>query len=203
MLVQFIWRCGLRTKEQNEKMRGATRDKILSASIALFAEKGLSATSVQDIAKRADVSVGLMYHYFKTKEEVFDYLSNLARSQIGELNDYLKGIECAVEAIRAIAKEFLDGFRAGYGFAQGMSILSQLGANQREFHESFSDAIASLIKRGQGQGKFKDGAPVGLAQFFIAQMHGLASMQLAVKELFCVPTTDMLVAYLIKEGCGV
>ncbi len=48
----------------------AGRDKILEAALDLFAEKGFHATSVDQIAKRAGVSKGLTYNYFKSKEEL-------------------------------------------------------------------------------------------------------------------------------------
>ena len=41
-----------------------TRQRILEATLALHAEKGIFGTSWQDIAKRADVSVGTVYKHF-------------------------------------------------------------------------------------------------------------------------------------------
>lgn len=45
--------------------------EITEAALATFAEKGYAATRVDDVAKRAGVSKGLLYLYFKTKEELF------------------------------------------------------------------------------------------------------------------------------------
>lgn len=45
--------------------------EITEAALATFAEKGYAQTRVSDVAKRAGVSKGLMYLYFKTKEELF------------------------------------------------------------------------------------------------------------------------------------
>jgi AcrR family transcriptional regulator len=45
--------------------------EITDAALAAFAEKGYAATRVDDVAKRAGVSKGLLYLYFKTKEELF------------------------------------------------------------------------------------------------------------------------------------
>jgi AcrR family transcriptional regulator len=46
------------------------RDRILHAALMLFFEKGYFNTSVHDIREKADVSIGLVYRYFKNKEEV-------------------------------------------------------------------------------------------------------------------------------------
>ena len=45
--------------------------EITEAALEAFAEKGYDATRVDDVAKRAGVSKGLLYLYFKTKEELF------------------------------------------------------------------------------------------------------------------------------------
>lgn len=45
--------------------------EITQAALAAFAEKGYDATRVEDVAKRAGVSKGLLYLYFRTKEELF------------------------------------------------------------------------------------------------------------------------------------
>lgn len=45
--------------------------EITEAALAAFAEKGYAATRVDEVARRAGVSKGLVYLYFKTKEEMF------------------------------------------------------------------------------------------------------------------------------------
>ncbi len=47
------------------------RDDILKASLHLFAEKGFHGTSMRDIAKEADITEGLIYHYFASKRDLF------------------------------------------------------------------------------------------------------------------------------------
>lgn len=53
--------------------RGRRRmDEILDAAEGLVAEVGQAATSIQEIARRAGASVGSIYHFFPTKEAIFD-----------------------------------------------------------------------------------------------------------------------------------
>ena len=47
-----------------------TRQRILEATLALHSEKGIFGTSWQDIAKRADVSVGTVYKHFPSIDEL-------------------------------------------------------------------------------------------------------------------------------------
>lgn len=57
-----------RTAVQNQEIREATRTKLLESSMILFAENGYGHTSMRKIADHADVSAGLLYHYFANKE---------------------------------------------------------------------------------------------------------------------------------------
>jgi AcrR family transcriptional regulator len=50
-----------RTKQQNEQIRNATREKIQSAAMQLFVQKGFGSTNVQDIA---DLATNQKSYYF-------------------------------------------------------------------------------------------------------------------------------------------
>lgn len=46
------------------------RDRLIDSAAILFHSNGLNATSLADIAKHADIPIGNVYYYFKTKEEL-------------------------------------------------------------------------------------------------------------------------------------
>ena len=46
-----------------------TRERILEAALALFADRGYEATTMRDVAREAGASLGLAYRYFASKEE--------------------------------------------------------------------------------------------------------------------------------------
>lgn len=46
-----------------------TRDRIVQATMELHAERGIADTSLRDIAERADVAIGTVYHHFPTYDE--------------------------------------------------------------------------------------------------------------------------------------
>ncbi len=51
-------------------MRGRTREAIISASLELFAKHGYSATTTEEIAKKARISKGLIFSHFRTKQDL-------------------------------------------------------------------------------------------------------------------------------------
>ena len=65
-----------RTVEQNEIIRNERIGKILIASLFLFANKGYDATTLDEIAKTAGCSHGLLYHYYKDKYHLYNHLVN-------------------------------------------------------------------------------------------------------------------------------
>ena len=58
-------------KEQAPAGRRDRREDILAASLHLFSEKGFHGTSMRDIAREADITEGLIYHYFAGKRDLF------------------------------------------------------------------------------------------------------------------------------------
>jgi AcrR family transcriptional regulator len=57
-----------RTEEQFEQIREQKTELILNAALELLAHKGYYQTSISDIAKKANISKGLVYNYFESKE---------------------------------------------------------------------------------------------------------------------------------------
>jgi len=59
-----------RTEKQFKEIRETTKARILNESIKLFANNGYFSTSISMIAKKANISKGLMYNYFDSKDDL-------------------------------------------------------------------------------------------------------------------------------------
>ena len=57
-------------KKVIQKRAIETRDKILAAALELYTEKGYHNTTVDEISKRAGMSTGIAYRYFKNKKAI-------------------------------------------------------------------------------------------------------------------------------------
>lgn len=57
-------------KTRQQRRYGKTREKLMDAAKMVMAEKGLSATTVEDITDRADVGRGSFYYHFDAKDEM-------------------------------------------------------------------------------------------------------------------------------------
>jgi len=58
-------------KERFSQISEEKREQILNAAIDEFASNGFNGTSINKVAKRAEISIGAMYSYFDSKEDLF------------------------------------------------------------------------------------------------------------------------------------
>ncbi|MGB0920573.1 MAG: TetR/AcrR family transcriptional regulator [Alphaproteobacteria bacterium] len=61
---------------KRERTKRENRESILNAANEVFAEIGYGETTVRDIIRRTGLASGTFYNYFKSKEEVFEALSD-------------------------------------------------------------------------------------------------------------------------------
>ncbi len=59
-----------RSKQLSRQMKAESRSAIITAAVELFARKGFSATTTEQIAKKAKVSKGLIFAHFPTKQDI-------------------------------------------------------------------------------------------------------------------------------------
>jgi len=189
--------------------REITRDRILSAAVKLFAERGLSLTSAKEIASLAGVSVGLMYHYYKSKEEVFGELVKISLTEAIEISTVLNRDDCPKTILEELAGCIISELKDGYEFSQWTAMFSHPLPQKHgsewatvfiDYYDQFITQMTGLIKKGQKAGVFKDGDPVMMAQYFVGAFDGICCLQLSLKEKFIPPTQEVLTAAIIKEG---
>lgn len=68
------------------------RDRIIGIAVEAFATHGFAATNVNHIAERAGISVGALYKYFATKEDLFLYIVEVSAQRI---RDYVQEVLAA------------------------------------------------------------------------------------------------------------
>ena len=82
---------------------GDLRQTILSTALELFTRKGYFNTSVHDIKRAADVSIGAVYHHFKSKEEIAKAIySNLLESMTVAMDEIVAKRSTTQDRCKAI-----------------------------------------------------------------------------------------------------
>ena len=153
--------------------------EITEAAFSVFAEKGYAAARVEEVAKRAGVSKGLMYLYFKTKEELFKaVVKSVVVRRVDALVD-------AVETTDKTSEEFIRGPLLDFMKrvpGSPIAIVIRLLISEGQRHPDLVDfywdnvvskgltAISRFIKRGVERGEFRETAINDLPQLVLAPM---------------------------------
>lgn len=90
----------VKSQVTDEKLVMKRREQIVAAAIELFSHQGYYRTSIQDIARKAGVSIGLIYQYAQTKEDVLLLsLMSVLESYKAEIPQAVKAGEKPLEAL--------------------------------------------------------------------------------------------------------
>jgi AcrR family transcriptional regulator len=120
------------------------RLQILDTALKVFAAKGFKSASIKDIAEVAGISQGLIYHYFKDKEDLMS-VTIKHHSFICELQQILTAREDlpARQVMTEIAEKFLDTLNA-------KSQLVKILIRDVAFDPEFSGGWSAILNEGVG-----------------------------------------------------
>ena len=146
-------------------MSTAAADKrrlILDAAVRVFARQGFNGCRVSDIADEAGVAYGLVYHYFRSKDEVLDTLF-LERWNV--LLDAIRETDqqdiSPREKLYAIASFIVDSYRHDPELMKVIIVEVTRAANSfgqthlPKIREAY-ELIANIVAKAQEEGAFKD-----------------------------------------------
>ncbi len=124
-------------KERKEREKRQRSNDILEAARRSFEEKGFLNTTLQDVAKEAEISVGLIYRYFESKEDIFASLALKGAQQFDrDLETMLKRATVgrkkasAAAVLCDMADRFFSFYRT-YGEYFDMLLYSYKGMNKK------------------------------------------------------------------------
>ena len=127
-----------------------TRQRILEATLALHSQKGIFGTSWQDIARRADVSVGTVYKHFPSLDELVPACGELmyAVTQPPSLEDaprIFEGARSLEERLERLIEELFGFYERGAPYIETDFQERQL-PEVREWEAYMLTTIAGLVR---------------------------------------------------------
>jgi TetR/AcrR family transcriptional regulator len=174
------------TTERREREKQRRRDDILNTAKDLFFDKGFRDTTIDDIARLAELARGTIYLYFENKEEIYatiledglDKLLNLMRESYHDEADALTNILAGHDAFMA----FHDLFPQYYNVLmldklQISDVLPpELKTRLDNKTTSMAELIASMLQRGIEEGLFRPMPVREVAYLQIGMAMGFAQM---------------------------
>jgi AcrR family transcriptional regulator len=169
------------------------RRLILDAGVTVFARRGFHHCRVSDVADEAGVAYGLVYHYFRSKDEILTTLF-LERWQV--MLDAIAEIDSrdlpARDKLNAVASFIIDSYRHDPDLMKVIIVEVTRAANSfgalhlDKIREAY-EAIAAIVEKARAEGSFKDGIP---AEFAAMCFYGAIEQLLTGWIFEVLPKTD-------------
>jgi TetR/AcrR family fatty acid metabolism transcriptional regulator len=146
---------------RESRLRREKRDLILEAAITVFARMGYHGARVSDIAQEAGIAYGLVYHYFKNKEEI---LRSIFEERWSGFLEGLEGIAAAAgtteNKLVSVAALMLNAYRLRPEWVKILVLEIQRSSrfaepSQQRAIGSLVQVIARLIREGQATGELR------------------------------------------------
>lgn len=194
-----------------QRSRSETRrQQILDAAIEVFAEHGFHQSRVGDIAARAGIAYGLVYHYFRNKDEILRTIF-LERwtvvLQVIEqaVNDHERSV---TERLRGLISFLVDIYKA-YPDLVEVIVLELLHSPEfirdevvRGFHRAF-EGITELVREGQQRGEIRPELQPDLFSLFFfggldVAFNAVALKVFSLKEIPTAALSRSMVGFLMQ-----
>ncbi|TQC50061.1 TetR/AcrR family transcriptional regulator [Rhodococcus sp. WS4] len=154
--------------------KSGRRAELLDIAATLFAERGLRATTVRDIADAAGILSGSLYHHFDSKESMVDeILRGFLDDLFGKYREIVaSGLDCraTLEALVTTSYEAIDASHSAVAIYQDE--VKHLVANERfaylsELNTEFRELWMGVLEAGVKDGTFRADIDVELAFRFL------------------------------------
>ena len=166
-------------KPKYQRRKEDRPQEIADAAFKMFAEKGYAATRIDDVAKRAGVSKGLTYLYYKTKEDLFKaVVRNVVIRRVDSLIGHVESTTLSSEAfLRGPLLDFMKKV-PGSPIAIVIRLLISEGPRHPDlvnyYYENVVarglEAIRQFVARGVERGEFRREALDHQPHLFLAPM---------------------------------
>lgn len=175
-----------RSKEQFQKMQETSQEKILLSTLSLFVKNGTS-VSMQQIAQHAGISKGLIYHYFKSKEDLIISLVRFGSDSSSMHTKNILDLELPASVlIQKTSEMMVATLQAEDITAHFFLFMVQLSVSAPSLmiQEALAQTrqptlfLSDVIRRGQKEGSVVDGEPMILSHLYWAMVQGLCCFKL-------------------------
>lgn len=174
---------------------GNLREQILSAAASCFRERGIKATKMQEIAKRAGISVGNFYNYFENKDAIFEnkdaIIDEFAQREVARLAREIDEIVNGRVSLEEQRRQFRESLRKQLAVQRArvkIEILEEAARNSSmgEIVKRSDAQVRELIKkmhRSRSSAEVSDEEIEVMVEMDMALVDGMAFRLIAHPEL--------------------
>lgn len=196
------------------------RDRIVAAALRVFSERGYQRATIQDVVRDSGLSVGAIYTYFRSKDELFlECCDLMTGGGLDTLGTLLAGKETTAERLATAAVFYIDSIDAAPEGGPGLVTLVQAWAGA-ETEPRLRDMLVRRRERlvGAGQLLLREGVARGelpawidvdaTTRAYIAMLDGMLLQRIEAGESFrpaelerqALAVLDLILAAARAEG---
>jgi AcrR family transcriptional regulator len=176
-------------QERKERERERRRQQIIVAAKRVFADKGFSKATMEDIAREAELSPGTLYLYFKNKDELYASLSlrilqylNIRLEHVSDEKDL-----SSEHKVQALKSAMYDVYKfdplvlLNLFHLQSSETLKNLSSDLLDEIKDLSrkslGTMAKIVEEGISNGIFIDRHPLAIADIIWAMFSGIVLLE--------------------------
>ena len=184
---------------RRQRRAAETRLRLFRCALQLFAERGFSSVTVEEITEAADVGKGTFFNYFESKDHV---LGVMAEVQLGKVREALTAAERGRQRIHSVLHRLLlrlaeepgrspslaRAFIASFQTSEG--VRSIIGSNLREGLKMIAEVVAAGQERHEIDPRLKmDKVAIQLLQtcmgtVLLWSLHGEPALEARMEDSF-------------------
>lgn len=174
---------------KRQEQKEYRKQEILYAALDLFVKKGYAATKITDIAEKASMSVGLLFHYFESKEKLYEELVKMGLQ--GTAYPGNQRCEHAIDFFEQFAEQLFLFMKEQPHVAKMFVLMADAQRSEgtpevvREIAMQVNtiEQFVPIVEWGQKEGTIKEGNALALSNAFWCSIQGVAEQYAAHPEM--------------------
>ncbi|GGB40192.1 TetR/AcrR family transcriptional regulator [Fictibacillus barbaricus] len=144
---------------KDEKLIQRRREEMVKAAVSLFKENGFHRTTTREIAKASGFSIGTLYEYIRSKEDIlylvcdsiYDGVKLRLQQDINGEDSGIKGVERAITAYFKVMDDMQDEVLVMYQEAKSLSheALPYVLKKELEMTAIFENLLSEVVQQGE------------------------------------------------------
>lgn len=148
----------VKSSVKDESLIEKRREQIIDGAVQLFKEKGFHRATTREIAKAAGFSIGTLYEYIRTKEDVLylvcDSIYNEVQSRLSTLMDQegtVEGLRMAIDSYFHLIDDMSDEFVVMYQESKSLpkDALQYVLKKEMEMVALFKNLLQACVQSGE------------------------------------------------------
>jgi len=184
------------------------KDQIVRATVECITRNGYSNFSMQDVARTAGVSKGIIHYYFLNKEElmmsvlekVAGDIEGVLQSDMASIKDARRKLEIFVEVCFDIVRSTREYYQVNMDFWTQINQKEEVRRAIARHYANFRETCAIVIREGVQQGVFKQVDAGNYSSIIIAIIDGLSLQWLFDDKVFDYDTIVKKASNIILDG---